>query len=88
MLEWNTKVSVSAHGLAQGDPGSVDKYLQKRLQGYEIHSIMKLTRAEILPTTYGLLHYFLDASANVERSFWNSLLAKDRNFLLHNVKNV
>ena len=72
----------------QGDPASVHLYLKKRLDGHEMNSIMKLTRDEISPTTYGLLHNCQATSASVERSFsmLGKLLAKDRNFLPHNVE--
>ena len=72
----------------QNDPVEVDTYLKRRLNGHEINSIMLLTRAEVSPSTYGLLQNCQATSAGVERSFsmLGKLLAKDRNFLPNNVE--
>lgn len=72
----------------QNDPAEVDTYLKRRLNDHEINSIMLLTRAEVSPSTYGLLQNCQATSAGVERSFsmLGKILAKDRNFLPNNVE--
>ena len=55
----------------QGNPAFVDPYLKKStVDGHEMNSIMKLSWAEISPTTYGLLHNCQATSVSVWRSFW------------------
>lgn len=69
------------------DPCNVGPYMAKRLAANDIAIINEMTRADLSPTRYNLLQHCQPTSACVERSFsmLRKILAKDRQFLSHNV---
>ena len=70
------------------DPCGVGQYITKRLSANDMSSIVGLTRPEVSPSIYGLLQKCQPSTAAIERSFsmLQKLLAKDRNFKPHNVR--
>ena len=53
----------------EANPAFVDPYMNNKLDGHEMNSVIRLSMSEISPTTYGLLHNCQATSASVERSF-------------------
>ena len=67
---------------------SINRYIQKRMQNNDISNIIKMARPHISQAIYSLLQHSQPTTVSVERSFsmLQTLLAKDRNFKVENVK--
>ena len=70
------------------DPFNICEYVMRRLNNSDFQVIVKMTRADIAPTTYVLLQNCQPTSASVERAFFmlKNVLRTNRNFLSENVK--
>ena len=51
------------------DPFNICEYIMRRLNNKDFQAIVKMTRADITPTTYALLQNFQPTTASVERAF-------------------
>ena len=72
------------------DSCGIKPYITKRMQKNDISKIMRMERPDISPAEYCLLQHCQPTSVSVERSFsmLRKLLAKSRNFEVHNVKHI
>ena len=70
------------------DPCEIQNYIDRRLSGSDIETMINSSVSNIPPATYALLQKAQATSATAERSFsmLKKLLRKDRNFKSENVK--
>ena len=67
---------------------SISQSIKKRMQNNDISEIINMEGQDISPTVYHMLQNFQPTSAFVERNFsmLKTLLAKDRNYKVENVR--
>ena len=88
-LEGSACTITEAYGLLKNmqlddDPCAIKNYNKKRLSNSDLETIINCTNLTIDPTSYALFQKAQPTSAAVERLF--SMLRKDRNFDIKNVK--
>ena len=67
---------------------NINQYIKKKIQNNDISKIINMERQDISPAVYHMLRNSQPTSASVERSFsmLKTLLAKERNFKVENVR--
>ena len=70
------------------DTCNINQYIKKRMQNNDISETINMERQDITSAVYHMLQNSQPTSASIERSFsiLEKVLAKNRNFMVENVR--